>query len=217
MPLKVIVLDDTCKPNPYGGYTMGCIDQTRYEWLVDELDRGQAEGKLMIVAAHVPVGPQWNVPDALIPGGITNTAVVPAFFSTCNTTPDNIGVPCPNGVAISNNDPAPPYSVVSDATLLSTLHNYSNLMMWISGHRHRNTVTPQPAPAGKPPEFGFWMVETASLRDFPQHFRTFQIVRNDNNTVSIFVTNVDPAVQGVPPQHGPGLWDRRVQDCKRHP
>ena len=200
VPLKVIVLDDTCKPNPHAGYTQGCIDQTRYEWLVDELDRGQAEGKLMIVAAHVPVGPQWSVPDdPIVPVGITYTTVVPTFFSTCNTTPDNIGVPCDNGVAISNNDPAPPYSVVSDATLLSTLHNYSNLILWIAGHRHRNTVTPQPAPAGKTAEFGFWEVETASLRDFPQHFRTFEIVRNDNNTLSIFVTNVDPAVQGVSP------------------
>ena len=83
--------------------------------------------------------------------------------------------------------------------LLQTLHNYSNLILWISGHRHINTVTPQPAPAGKGPEFGFWEVETSSLRDFPQQFRTFEIVRNDNNTVSIFVTDVDPAVQGGSP------------------
>ena len=200
VPLKVIVLDDTCKPNPYGGYTQGCIDQTRYEWLIDELNQGQADGKLMIIAAHIPVAPQWNVPDApMVPGGITNTVVVPAFFSTCNSDPENIGVPCDKGVAIANNDPAPPYSVVSDATLLTTLHKYSNLILWISGHRHRNTVTPQPAPAGKTAEFGFWEVETASLRDFPQQFRTLKIVRNDNNTVSIFVTNVDPAVQGVTP------------------
>jgi Divergent InlB B-repeat domain len=85
--------------------------------------------------------------------------------------------------------------------------------MWISGHRHRNTVTPQPAPAGKTPEFGFWVVETASLREFPQHFRTFQIVRNDNNTVSIFVTNVDPAIQGVTPaarSRGYGIGAYRI-------
>ena len=200
VPLKVIVLDNTCKPNPYGGYSLGCIDQTRYEWLMDELDRGQAEGKLMIVAAHFPVGPQWSTPDdPNVPADITYTTIVPSFFSTCSTTPDNIGVPCDNGVPITDNDPAPPYSVVSDATLLDILHNYSNLIMWISGHRHRNTVTPQPAPAGKTPEFGFWEVETASLRDFPQQFRTLKIVRNDNNTISIFVTNVDPAVQGISP------------------
>ena len=96
--------------------------------------------------------------------------------------------------------PVPPYNVVTDAMLLATLHNYSNLILWIAGHRHINTVTPQPAPAGKGPEFGFWEVETSSLRDFPQQFRTFEIVRNDNNTVSIFVTDVDPAVQEPEPQ-----------------
>ncbi len=65
VPLKVIVLDDTCKENPYAtasSYARGCLDQTRYDWLVNELDQGQAEGKLMIIAAHVPVGPQLNVP-----------------------------------------------------------------------------------------------------------------------------------------------------------
>ena len=68
----------------------------------------------------------------------------------------------------------------------------------MSGHRHINIVTRQPAPDGKGPEFGFWEVETSSLRDFPQEFRTFEIKRNDNNTVSIFVTDVDPAVQEDP-------------------
>ena len=71
VPVKVIVLDDTCKENPYyasaQSYSHGCLDQVRYDWLTNELDKGQAEGKLMIVAAHVPVGPQTNVPDAPIP------------------------------------------------------------------------------------------------------------------------------------------------------
>ena len=44
------------------------------------------------------------------------------------------------------------------------------------------------------PERSFWEVETASLRDFPQHLRTFDIRRNGDNTISIIVTNVDPAV-----------------------
>ncbi len=205
VPVKVIVLDDTCKENPYyGSYSHGCLDQTRYDWLVNELDQGQAEGKLMIVAAHVPVGPQTNVPDAPIPPNpqapaVPNDTVIPMFFSTCNTNPTSIGVTCAAGVDISNNDPVFPYTVVTDWTLLQTLHNYSNLILWMAGHRHMNTVTPQPAPVDKGPEFGFWEVETPSTRDFPQGFRTFQIVRNDNNTVSIFVTNVDPAVQNGSP------------------
>ena len=46
------------------------------------------------------------------------------------------------------------------------------------------------------PRSAFWEVETCSLRDFPQQFRTFDIRRNQDNTVSIIITNVDPAVQG---------------------
>jgi len=83
--------------------------------------------------------------------------------------------------------------------LLTKLHTYPNLLLWLAGHRHINVVTPQPSPDPVDhPEFGFWEVETSSLRDFPQQFRTFKIVRNTNNTVSIFVTDVDPAVQEDP-------------------
>jgi len=205
VPLKVIVLDNTCKQNPYASdssYARACLDQTRYDWLVNELEQGQAEGKLMIIAAHIPVGPQLNVPDSpeATPPNTTNLTVVPLFLSTCLTgqTPDG---PC---------EPVPPYTVVTDAMLLATLHNYSNLILWISGHRHINTVTPQPAPTVKGPEFGFWEVETSSLRDFPQQFRTFKIVRNDNNTVSIIITDVDPAVQEDPetPPESPAAKSR---------
>jgi hypothetical protein len=88
-------------------------------------------------------------------------------------------------------------SVVTDAQLLTLLHGFPNLMLWISGHRHINVVTPQPYNSDDPadqPEKNFWEVETASLRDFPQHLRTFDIRRNADNTVSIIATNVDPAV-----------------------
>jgi hypothetical protein len=37
------------------------------------------------------------------------------------------------------------------------------------------------------------------LRDFPQQFRTFEIIRNNDDSISILATNVDPAVrQGSP-------------------
>ena len=202
VPVKVIVLDDTCKKNPYGvqasSYARGCLDQARYDWLVTELNLGQVEGKLMIIAAHVPVGPQLNVPDAPVaPGGPPNTTPVTVFLSTCITNSAVVGVPCNHNLLLENNTTVPPYSVVTDLSLLQTLHNYSNVILWMSGHRHISTVTPQPELAGQGPEFGFWEVETPSLRDFPQGFRTFEIKRNDNNTVSIFVTDVDPAVQGT--------------------
>ena len=51
------------------------------------------------------------------------------------------------------------------------------------------------SPDASRPELGFWVVETASLRDFPQQFRCFDIVRNSDSTISIFTTNVDPNVK----------------------
>jgi hypothetical protein len=88
---------------------------------------------------------------------------------------------------------------VSEPDLIAKLHQYPNLMLWIAGHRHYNAVTAFKSPDPARPEFGFWQVETSSLRDFPQQFRTFEILRNNDDTISILATNVDPAVrQGSP-------------------
>ena len=164
LPIKVIVLDDTQRNddpnNPdklgYGdgsfGYGHGSLDSERYSWLVSELDKGQAEGKLMIIAAHEPIGVE-TAPSMM--------AWIPAV----------------------------------EAELIAKLHTYPNLLLWIAGHRHQNTVTAFKSPDANRPELGFWQVETSSLREFPQQFRTFEIVRNSDNTVSILTTNVDPAVQ----------------------
>ncbi len=93
--------------------------------------------------------------------------------------------------------PGPEYT---EDYVLNTLHQYPNLILWMAGHRHVNVVTPQPDPGGDP-TLGFWEVETCSLRDHPQQFRTFDIRRNSDNTVSIIITNVDPAVQGDSPAY----------------
>ncbi len=157
LPIKVIVLDDTQRddnPNGYA-YGRGALDQERYDWLVKELDKGQTEGKLMIIAAHIPIGVEK----------------VDSFLGWTSI------------------------SFISDENLITKLHEYPNLILWISGHRHLNTVTALKSPDAARTELGFWEVETASLREFPQQLRTFQIVRNSDNTISIFATDVDPAVK----------------------
>jgi metallophosphoesterase (TIGR03768 family) len=164
VPIKVIVLDDTQRnddrndPNSLG-YGHGSLDKERYDWLVSELDKGQAEGKLMIVAAHIPIGVE------------------------------------PAGSMAGWNLNAP----MSEKDLIAKLQKYPNLILWVAGHRHINAITPFKSPDGTRPELGFWEIETCSLRDFPQQFRTFQIVRNSDNTVSIITTDVDPAVKDGTP------------------
>lgn len=157
LPLKVIVLDNTQRdddPN-VGGYGHSSLDKERYDWLVSELDRGQAEGKLMIIAAHMPIGVE-------LPGSYGGWSV---------------------------------NSVLTEDALIAKLHHYPNLLLWISGHRHINNVTAFKSPNPARPELGFWQVETSSLKDFPQQFRTFELVLNSDSTISIWATNVDPAVK----------------------
>jgi len=159
LPVKVIALDDLEKDNDpyYYGMAHGSLDQERYNWLISELDKGQSEGKLMIIAAHIPIG--------------VNFGAVSIFMNWSSS------------------------AAVTEANLIAKLHTYPNLILWISGHRHINTVTPLKSPDDTRPELGFWEVETASLRDFPQQFRTFDIARNSDNTVSIFITDIDPEVK----------------------
>ncbi|MFZ2655711.1 MAG: TIGR03768 family metallophosphoesterase [Victivallales bacterium] len=168
IPLKVIVLDDIDK----GGSANGTLDYQRYDWLVKELDEGEADGELMIVCAHIPVRPYappptWSAPDT------------PSYYTLFAT-----------------------YSMISEEALLQKLWTYQNLIMWVSGHVHRNAITNQPpGPGGIFPTYtgdlthGFWEVETPSLRDFPQQFRHFEIVRNSDNNISIFALDIDPAAR----------------------
>jgi metallophosphoesterase (TIGR03768 family) len=171
LPLKVIVFDDTCKlTGPSGGplfYGGGWVDAARYTWLTNELQQGQDAGQLMIIAAHIPIDPQLDVFDA--------DHHQPQFYVTAE-----------------NQSQFP--DCKTEAQMLTTLHQYPNLLMFICGHRHLNTVTPQPSTDPAHPENGFWEVETPSLRDFPQQFRTWELRRNRDNTISIITTDVDPQV-----------------------
>ncbi|MDD2338588.1 MAG: TIGR03768 family metallophosphoesterase [Geobacteraceae bacterium] len=177
IPIKIIVLDDTCKGQGQPDYAAGCLDQIRLEWLKKELQHGQDHDQLMIIAAHIP----FNVYENLVtdPTQVYSTPA-PSFMP--------LFIPGPYEGATS---------VVDDESLLRVLQEYPNLIMWISGHRHMNTVTPQIHPHDQ--TLSFWEVETSSLRDFPQQFRTFRIYRNSNNTISIVITNVDPAVSANSP------------------
>jgi hypothetical protein len=168
IPIKVIVLDDTqmdndtspaLSPTSSPGYGHGSLDKTRYDRLVGEIEEGQTNNKLMIIAAHIP------------PGVEKATSFV-AWSSVSATT---------------------------EQCLSDKVHTYPNLILWITGHRHHNAVTAFRSPDDPGPELVFWQIETASLRDFPQQFRTFEIVRNSDNTVSIVTTCVDPAVKDGSP------------------
>jgi len=176
LPLKVIVFDDMAKtniPNPLNGplyCSSGVIDAARYAWLTNELQAGQDSNQLMILAMHIPINPQNNVND------------------TNHNSPEFDG------------NARLGYSSMGDTNLIAALQQYPNLILLMASHRHINTVTPQPSSDPAHPENGFWEVETPSLRDFPQQFRTWEILRNTDNSISIVTTDVDPVVQTNTPE-----------------
>ena len=180
IPLKIIVLDNTQREDD-GSHDIhghGFLDAMRWRWLQDELDAGQANNQLMIIAAHIPIA----------------VAASGSLMEWWN----------PKGQATPlQNDP---HAIMDNAVtlpgLIKKLHSTPNLLMWISGHRHLNTVKALPAYSeggSLVPEKSFWQVETSSLVHFPQQFRTFDIYLNSDDTVSIVAVNVDPEVaDGTP-------------------
>jgi metallophosphoesterase (TIGR03768 family) len=175
LPIKVIVLDNTQREDDgdYSIHGRGFLDEERWSWLKAELQAGSSNNQLMIIACHVPIAVSPHKADS-VDGSDTymdwyeNSRTPAATMENAVTLPD----------------------------LITELHSHPNLLMWIAGHRHVNTVK---AFVHTNAEQGFWQVETSSLHDFPQQMRLFDIRLNSDYTISIHATNVDPAVkEGTP-------------------
>lgn len=180
IPLKVIVLDNTQREDD-GSHDIhghGFLDAVRWQWLQAELEAGQTNNQLMVIAAHIPIAEAacgslmewWNYKGQATP--------------------------------LQNDPHAVMDNAVTLPALIQKLHDTPKLLMWMAGHHHLNTVKALPAYDGKGqliPENSFWQVETSSLVHFPQQFRTFEIYLNSDDTVSIVAVNVDPEVaEGTP-------------------
>ena len=90
-------------------------------------------------------------------------------------------------------------NAVKEEDLIRELQSHPNIIVWMAGHRHCNTVKAFASTDPNHPENSFWQVETSSLRDFPQQFRLFEIYLNSDYTISIVTTNVDPAIKDKMP------------------
>lgn len=96
-----------------------------------------------------------------------------------------------NGLIAAGGDPTPR---VLGPTVLSTLLAHPQVVLWVNGHTHENTVTPRPNSGGTG---GLWELTTASHIDWPEQVRTIEVVDNGDQTLSIFGTIVDTAAAPV--------------------
>ena len=94
-------------------------------------------------------------------------------------------------------------NAINLSNLISEIQSNGQVLCWLAGHRHVNTIKAFQARPGAPLEQGFWQIETSSLHDFPQQFRTISICLNRDYSISIIAINVDPAVAaGTPAEKG---------------
>ena len=77
------------------------------------------------------------------------------------------------------------------------LLRFPNVVLWVNGHTHRNTVIPYARPKHAKAPGGFWEVNTAAHVDWPQQARTVELVDNGDGTLSIFGTIIDHAAPDV--------------------
>ena len=82
-----------------------------------------------------------------------------------------------------------PERLVHADEFIAMLLEFSNVIAWLNGHTHNNTITPHERPGGG----GFWEITTASCVDFPQQQQVVEVVDNQDGTLSLFTTAIDHA------------------------
>jgi metallophosphoesterase (TIGR03767 family) len=74
------------------------------------------------------------------------------------------------------------------ADLVALLHRFPNVVLWLNGHTHTNTIRPRPDPAD--PRRGFWEVTTCAVVDWPCQTRVVELL-DHGEYLSIVTTMVD--------------------------
>jgi 3',5'-cyclic AMP phosphodiesterase CpdA len=77
--------------------------------------------------------------------------------------------------------------------VIALLARYPQVVAYLCGHGHRHRITPHPAtfqPSNLPT--GFWEIETASPFDPPHQSRLIELFDNDDGTLSLLCTVIDP-------------------------
>ena len=72
--------------------------------------------------------------------------------------------------------------------LLTLVHRFPNVVLWLNGHTHTNAIRPRPDPDH--PARGFWEVTTCAIVDWPCQARLIELI-DAGGHLSIVCTMVD--------------------------
>ncbi len=150
----VFIVLDSANPS---GFPSGSLDQAQYDWLEERLtahSSSYADGGGQFVTTE-------NADRLMV--------IVSHHPSAVMTNP----YPGTDG------EPRTLRGEVEDL-----VGRFPNVVLWLSGHTGRNSISARPAAAGG----GYWEVTTAGALDFPMQGRLLEIVDNRDGTLSIFTT-----------------------------
>lgn len=149
-----------------GGYNSGSIGQLQVDWLERELRKVHSR-------AFDDAG------NEIRPGGTDEVVVLFSHF-TIGTMHGALPDPAHPGEKRYEGD-----------EFVSFVRRWPNVVAWVNGHTHTNTVQPVADPSGR--TGGFWEITTASHVDYPEHARIIEIVDNGDGTISLVCTMLEHA------------------------
>jgi metallophosphoesterase (TIGR03767 family) len=185
--MRFIALDTVAEAGtivtPTGHFTAdGNIDDPQFKWLEGQLKAAtEADELVVLFSHHAPESLTADAPDELAPPCLLNDAHGHDVNPGCDLDPRN----------------SQPIHLETDT--VEMLHQYPNVIAWVAGHSHVNTVDDFPNPSGPG---GFWSIRVAAEADWPQQSRLLQVFDNHDGTLSIFGTILDHVGQSVAPPAG---------------
>jgi hypothetical protein len=162
-----------------GGGSDGNIDHPQYVWLRRVLEGARRRNELVVVYGHHSLE-TMNNPRADERAGSCRPGRLACDSDPRRSTPIHRGLGGPGSVR-------------------ALLLRHPNVVLFVTGHVHRNRVTPE---FRRDRRSGFWQVTTASHTSYPQQTRLLELMENGDGTLSIFGTVLDTAAPVGAPAPG---------------
>jgi len=156
--VRFVALDTNC----LAGGAAGCLDRDQARWLENRLRE---------------VHSAYRGPDGTAVRTGHDDRLVILFSHHGTQTLNNDRCSAPDGEPM-----------LGGAELVALLHRFPNVVLWLNGHTHTNTICPRRDPAD--PAHGFWEVTTCAVIDWPCQTRLVELI-DHGEYLSIVTTMVD--------------------------